>query len=307
MTNRPTRRTRVLAETIVIGCDHRGYAMKEFVKEELAKRKFAVKDVGAFTADKPSDYPVHVSKVAGAVSAGLFRRGIAIDGSGVGASVVANRFPHVRAALCNDIGVARISREHTDSNVLVLAGMLTPNWLAAQILEAWLITPFEGGRHLRRVKSIDDNTQLSIALTHLDQIDPSKIDATSVNEPFVRRALEGLERIVKLFRPDERREGQAARMVESCPAKLTCGVRKHSALMMDLSSRGAQFRLQGSEEPQVMLDDVVECAVKTPYGPSTCRGTVKWVDIRSRTIGVAFESLPKDPKDPLRLMQDSML
>ena len=96
-------------------------------------------------------------------------------------------------------------------------------------------------------------------------------------------------------------------MVESCPAKITCGVRKYSAQMMDLSARGAQFRLQGSDVGQVMLDDAVECAVKTPYGPSTVRGTVKWVDARSKTIGVAFESLPKDPKDPLRLMQDSML
>jgi ribose 5-phosphate isomerase B len=307
MANRPTRRTRVLSETIIIGCDHRGYAMKEFVKEELARRKFAVKDVGAFTADQPSDYPVHVSKVAGAVSAGVFRRGIAIDGSGVGASAVANRFPYVRAALCNDIGVAKLAREHTDANVLVMAGMLTPNWLAAQILEAWLTTPFEGGRHLRRVKLIDDNTQLSIALSHLDEIDPAKIDATAISEPFVRRALKGLERIAKLFRPDERRAGETARMAESCPTKITCGIRKYSALMLDLSAHGAQFRLQGPEAGQVMLDDAVECAVRTPYGLSTCRGTVKWVDARSRTIGVAFEALPRAPKDPLRLLQDSWL
>jgi ribose 5-phosphate isomerase B len=308
MAQRATQRMKAVAETIVIGSDHAGFAMKEFIKEELRKQRFAVKDVGTYTAEEPCDYPVYVSKVAAAVSEGHYLRGIAVDGNGVGSSVVANRFPRVRAALCNDIGVARMSRAHADANILVIAGRLTPEWLTAQILDAWLHTRFEGGRHSRRVKLIDDNTQLSIAMRHLSQIDPKRIDTASVNEPFVRRTLKGLQKMVTLLKLDDRRSEQEARMAEACPSTIEWEGVKLSGLMMDLSARGAQFRIQGKADlGKFLLDDTVECRVKTPYGVSACKGTVKWVDTASRTIGVSVTDMSRDKSDPLRLLQDSML
>jgi len=308
MVQRATQKMKVIAETIVIGSDHAGFAMKEFVKEELRKHKLAVKDVGAYTAEEPSDYPVFVSKVAATVSEGHYRRGIAIDGSGVGSSVVANRFPHVRAALCNDIGVARIAREHSDSNVLVLSGRLTPEWLAAQILDAWLNTKFEGGRHSRRVSQIDDNTQLSIAMRHLAQVDPKRIDTAGVNQPFMLRALRGLQKLTKLIGMNERRGERDSRMSETCPAQVCWEHIVLSGLMTDLSSKGAQFRIQGKADlGKLIMDDEVECQVKTPYGKSACRGAIKWVDAQSRTVGISFTEVSRDKNDPLRLMQESML
>jgi ribose 5-phosphate isomerase B len=307
MLAKSTRSMKALREVIIIGSDHQGFAMKEFIKRELTQRNIAVKDVGAFTADEPSDYPVYVSKVAGAVSSGAYRRGIAIDGSGVGTSVVCNRFPHVRAALCNDIAVARIARGHADSNVLVLAGRLTPEWLAAQILDAWLSTAFEGGRHERRVKLIDDNTQLAIAFDHLGEIDPTKIQPESVNQPFLQRAMKGLEKIVALLHSDERRVTADVRHPETCSATVNYEGRPYGGLLLDISERGAQLRLTGQVKiAPFVIDESLDFSVKTPYGASSCSGMIKWVDVQSRTIGVAFTAFPKDPNDPLRLLLDSM-
>lgn len=199
-----------------------------------------------------------------------------------------------------------MSRAHADANILVLAGRLTPDWLAEQILDAWLTTSFEGGRHQRRVSLIDDNTQLAIALHHLDQLDPKRIDPSLVAEPFAQRAIKGLQRIVNLFTA-ERRGMPETRMSEARPSTITCDGRKYAAMMTDLSSKGAQFRFQGSDRVALMEDDVVECDVKTQYGLAQCSGVVRWVDGQSRSIGVVFTKLSKDPKDPLRLLQDSML
>jgi len=298
---------KTLRETIVIGADHQGFEMKEFIKDELAKRKFGVRDVGAYTSEQPSDYPLYVAKVGHAVSMGHFTRGIAIDGAGVGASVVANRFPKVRASLCNDIGVAKLARAHTNSNVLVLAGRLTPEWLAAQILDAWLETPFEGGRHARRVKLIDDNTQLNIALGHLCQINPRRIKADAVNQPFMQRTMKGLEKIARMFEND-RRKTDTMRTVSSWTATLTIEGKRHKGLMLDLSRQGAQFRLRDDDKPrEVMVDDGVRCSVKTPYGRAECSAVVKWVDLQSNTIGVGFTDLDSAGAEPLRSMLESEL
>ncbi|MBD3240391.1 MAG: ribose 5-phosphate isomerase B [Chitinivibrionales bacterium] len=299
---------KTLRETIVIGSDHAGFPMKELIKNELAKRKYDVRDVGAYTGEEPSDYPFYVAKVAHAVSMGHFARGIAIDGTGVGASVVANRFPKVRATLCNDIAVAKLARAHTDSNVLVLAGRLTPEWLASQILDAWLTTSFEGGRHVRRVKLIDDNTQLHIALSHLGQINLRRIEAEAVNQPFMERTIKGLEKLSRLFGTDRRRETETARATESSTARLEIEGKRHRALMLDLSRRGAQFRIQDEGElSEVMVDDGVQCSVKTPYGTAECAAVVKWVDLQSNTIGVVFRDFDSDSAEPLRSLLESEL
>jgi ribose 5-phosphate isomerase B len=141
------------AEKIIIGADHGGFSLKESLKPFLAEMGFTVTDVGT-DSDRAADYPDFGAKAAGAVSAGLFRRGILICGSGVGMSIVANRFSGVRAALCLDEETACLSRMHNDTNILVLAGRKTDSGTARKIVGTWLTTPFEGGRHQRRLDKI---------------------------------------------------------------------------------------------------------------------------------------------------------
>jgi len=142
------------ADKIIIGADHAGFSLKETLKPYLESIGFAVTDVGTNSEDSV-DYPDFGMKVAGAVAAGLFTRGIMICGSGIGMSIVANRFPGVRGALCLDSETARLSRLHNNSNILVLAGRKTDPDTAKNILQTWLDTPFAGGRHQRRLDKID--------------------------------------------------------------------------------------------------------------------------------------------------------
>ena len=134
---------------IIIGSDHAGFALKEELKKAVA----GMKDIGTDGEDSV-DYPDFGARVARAVSSGAFERGILVCGSGVGMSIVANKFAGVRAALCTDVETARLSRMHNDANVLVLAGRRTDTKAAVTIAEVWLATPFEGGRHERRIDKI---------------------------------------------------------------------------------------------------------------------------------------------------------
>jgi ribose 5-phosphate isomerase B len=142
-----------MSDKIVIAADHGGYSLKEALKPHLAKMGLVVTDMGT-DSDQAVDYPDFGEKAAAAVSAGLFPRGILICGSGVGMSIVANRFPGVRAALCLDEETARLSRMHNDANILVLAGRKTDPETAMRIVRTWFTTPFEGGRHQRRLDKI---------------------------------------------------------------------------------------------------------------------------------------------------------
>lgn len=139
---------------IVIGSDHAGYPLKEKVKQYLLDLGIEVEDVGTYTLDS-TNYADLGIKVASKVSNGEFERGILVCGSGIGMSMVANRFPHVRAALCNDVFSVRLSRLHNDSNILVLGGRLIGDGLAMELVRNWLATPFEGGRHLKRLETFD--------------------------------------------------------------------------------------------------------------------------------------------------------
>ena len=139
---------------IIIGADHAGYAMKEKVKAFLQDRGITVEDVGTH-GDKSVDYTDFGKAVASKISDGSFQRGILICGTGLGMSMVANRFPGVRAALANDLFSAIMSRRHNDSNVLAMGGRLIGDALALQLVDAWLETPFEGGRHQRRLEKMD--------------------------------------------------------------------------------------------------------------------------------------------------------
>jgi ribose 5-phosphate isomerase B len=140
---------------IIIGSDHAGFAMKEYIKSELARMNYTSEDIGVFNEER-SNYPLYSAKVARRVSSGEYDRGIVICGTGIGASITANRFRKVRAALCLTEEMGRLSRSHNDANILVLGGRITPFALASKILTAWLSTPFEGGRHQERVEMIDD-------------------------------------------------------------------------------------------------------------------------------------------------------
>jgi ribose 5-phosphate isomerase B len=142
-------------DQLVIGSDHAGFEMKEFIKKELTRLGISFNDVGALTFNANDDYPLFAARVASAVSRKKASRGITICGTGIGASITANRFKNVRAALCLTPKMARLSREHNDANVLVIGGRITPRNTAASILKAWLTTPFSGGRHERRRDLID--------------------------------------------------------------------------------------------------------------------------------------------------------
>jgi ribose 5-phosphate isomerase B len=143
------------ANEIIIGSDHAGFAMKEYIKSELARMNYTSEDIGVFNEER-SNYPLYSAKVARRVSSGEYDRGIIICGTGIGASITANRFRKVRAALCLTEEMGRLSRSHNDANILVLGGRITPFALASKILTAWLCTPFEGGRHQERIEMIDD-------------------------------------------------------------------------------------------------------------------------------------------------------
>lgn len=140
---------------IILGSDHAGFSLKETIKQYLADKGYAITDVGTDCTDSV-DYPDFGIKVAGRVSAGEFDRGILVCGSGVGMAVVANKFPRIRAVIGLDEETARLSRQHNDTNILVLAGRRTDQELAKSITWLWLNTEFEGGRHQRRLDKIKE-------------------------------------------------------------------------------------------------------------------------------------------------------
>jgi ribose 5-phosphate isomerase B len=147
--------TQKVVETVVVGSDHAGYQMKEFVKKYLAEHSIPFFDAGAETLDPQDGYPAFAFKVAENVASGKYVRGILMCGTGIGASIAANRVKKVRAALCYSPEMAQMSRLHNNSNVLVLGGRTTPTDVAAKIMDAWFGTDFEGGRHQKRIDEMD--------------------------------------------------------------------------------------------------------------------------------------------------------
>jgi len=139
---------------IGLACDHGGFELKEELKAYLRSIHVEPIDMGTFT-EGSVDYPDFGVLVAEKVSKGEFERGILICGTGIGMSMIANKFPRVRASLANDVYSSRCSREHNDSNVLVIGGRIVGKGLAKEILKIWLDTPFTGGRHKRRLEKIE--------------------------------------------------------------------------------------------------------------------------------------------------------
>ena len=142
-----------MTEKILIASDHAGFNLKEKIKPFLLKKNLEIIDLGTCSKDR-CDYPKFAFVLAQKISAGKFKRGILICKTGIGNSIMANRLRGVRAALAYNVKAARLSREHNDSNVLVLGSAFVNKNLAEKIINTWLKTRFAGGRHLKRLNLI---------------------------------------------------------------------------------------------------------------------------------------------------------
>jgi ribose 5-phosphate isomerase B len=139
---------------IAIGSDHAGFKYKEAIKLLLTELGHTVDDLGT-DSEEPVDYPLFIRPVALAVARGEAERGVVLGGSGNGEAMVANRVKGVRCALCWNVESARLARQHNDANVISLGQRMIKEEVALEIVRTWLVTPFEGGRHLRRIQLID--------------------------------------------------------------------------------------------------------------------------------------------------------
>jgi ribose 5-phosphate isomerase B len=140
--------------SILIASDHAGFELKEKLEAELKAMGYRVDDLGP-SSDASVDYADYAHPLAQKVSTGEAQRGVLLCGTGLGMSYTANRYPHVRAAVAWNPDVAKLARQHNDSNVLVLPARFLSEAQGVEILKAWLDTPFEGGRHARRVDKIE--------------------------------------------------------------------------------------------------------------------------------------------------------
>jgi ribose 5-phosphate isomerase B len=140
---------------IAIGSDHAGFKYKELLRQMLAGWGHEIIDFGTYSPD-PVDYPVFIRPVAEAVARGEFERGIVLGGSGNGEAIVANRVRGIRCTVCWNLESARYGRLHNDANVIALGERLVPEESLEGIMHVWLTTPFEGGRHLKRIQLIDE-------------------------------------------------------------------------------------------------------------------------------------------------------
>lgn len=144
-------------EPILIASDHAGFSLKERLESELRRMGFDVADLGP-DSEASTDYADYAHPLAGRISRGDASRGVLLCGTGLGMSYVANRYPHVRAAVAWSPEVAKLAREHNDANVLVLPARFLSEQQGIEILSTWLETPFEGGRHERRIAKIERQT-----------------------------------------------------------------------------------------------------------------------------------------------------
>ena len=139
---------------IAIGSDHAGFRYKESIKHYLVERGHQIVDFGT-DSEAPVDYPVFIRPVALAVASGEVERGVVLGGSGNGEAMAANRVKGVRCALCWNLESARLARQHNDANVISLGERMITEEMALEIVRVWLDTPFEGGRHIRRIQMLD--------------------------------------------------------------------------------------------------------------------------------------------------------
>jgi ribose 5-phosphate isomerase B len=139
---------------IAVGSDHGGFKLKDKITKFLRNKRYKIKDFGTYSQES-CDYPLIAYNVAKSVAQRKYSRGILICKSGIGNCIVANKVKGIRAALCYNVKAAKLSRMHNDSNILVLGALFTNFTKAKEIMNIWLKTDFEGGRHLRRIKQIE--------------------------------------------------------------------------------------------------------------------------------------------------------
>jgi ribose 5-phosphate isomerase B len=165
-------------DTIWIGCDHGGYDLKLQIIEYLRSHSIPVHDVGCHSTEIVR-YPYYAAQVAEAITRGEARRGILICSTGIGMSIVANKYPGIRASHCTSTYLGKLTRAHNDSNVLCLGGKTTGVFEALDILEAWLVTPYEGGRHAISLGLISEAEKALTKSGIWDPADPMKTSAQS--------------------------------------------------------------------------------------------------------------------------------
>ncbi|MBQ6501054.1 MAG: ribose 5-phosphate isomerase B [Mogibacterium sp.] len=140
---------------IVVGSDHAAYELKEAIKEKLIGEGHEVIDVGCDSTESV-DYPKYGHAVGRAVASGEAERGIAVCGSGIGISIACNKVPGIRAALCTSVEMAEMCRRHNNANVVCMGARMISQELAFDIIDTWMTTDFEAGKHLRRINEIED-------------------------------------------------------------------------------------------------------------------------------------------------------
>ena len=140
---------------IVVGSDHAAYELKEAIKEKLTKEGHEVLDMGCDSTESV-DYPKYGHAVGRTVASGEAERGIAVCGSGIGISIACNKVPGIRAALCTSVEMAEMCRRHNNANVVCMGARMISQELAFDIIDKWMTTDFEGGKHLRRINEIED-------------------------------------------------------------------------------------------------------------------------------------------------------
>ena len=141
-------------DLIAIASDHGGFSLKVDIVSFLNELGYEVNDMGPKNQNSV-DYPDYGIRIAQAVTANSDTRGIVICGTGVGMSIIVNRFPGIRGTLCSDLYTAKLCREHNDSNILIMGGRVVGHGLAREIVKVWLSTPFDGGRHQKRLDKIN--------------------------------------------------------------------------------------------------------------------------------------------------------
>lgn len=139
---------------IAVASDHGGFALKEEVKKHLMERGIEVLDLGTHS-EESVDYPVYGRACGEAVASGKADLGVVVCGTGIGISIAANKVKGIRCGLCTSVEMARLTKQHNNANILALGGRTTEKGLAMEIVDAWLDTEFEGGRHLRRTDMLD--------------------------------------------------------------------------------------------------------------------------------------------------------
>lgn len=140
---------------LALGCDHAAYELKEAIKEKLTNEGHEVLDMGCDSTESV-DYPKYGHAVGRAVASGEAERGIAVCGSGIGISIACNKVPGIRAALCTSVEMAEMCRRHNNANVVCMGARMISQELAFDIIDKWMTTEFEGGKHLRRINEIED-------------------------------------------------------------------------------------------------------------------------------------------------------